>query len=406
MSASSFRFQAALALARLAAWLSRTLLHGSGNVIGGAVLERLALRDVTGKAHRHRITIVSGTNGKSTTTAMIAAALSTATPVTTNADGANTPHGLLWTVATARTDEVVLEVDEAWVPWAVGALQPHTAALLNLTRDQLHRKPEILPLAASWRRAMASVERVVAAADDPAVTWAAETGRQVEYVGAGTAWHHDAAVCPRCGDLLRHPADDWACRCGFVRPATPVAVDRSGRLLVGARAFEPHLTLPGEANLANLAIAVATTRDRVSPEVAVAQIAATVHEVAGRYRDVDLGDQHVRLLLAKNPAGWQAALGMLREGAATVLAMSADGIDGRDTSWLYDVDVERLRGRPLAVTGSRATDMVVRLHLDDIETAISVPTARDCLRALPPGDVDVVATYSSFQAVRRELHVA
>jgi UDP-N-acetylmuramyl tripeptide synthase len=114
----------------------------------------------------------------------------------------------------------------------------------------------------------------------------------------------------------------------------------------------------------------------------------------------------VRLLLAKNPAGWQAVLRMLRSDAAVALVFSAEGIDGRDTSWLYDVAFDRLRDRPVAVAGPRSTDLAVRLHLDGIEVGTTYPSAGAAVRSLPRGVVDVVATYDSFQAVRRELHVA
>lgn len=405
MSARSLRYRVVLVIARLAAWLSRKLRGGSGNVIGGAVLRRLAAEDVFAKAAAQRITIVSGTNGKSTTTAMVTAALRTAVPVTTNADGANTPHGILWTVANARTRDVVLEVDEMWVPWAVRNLGVHTAVLLNLTRDQLHRKPEIMPLAEAWRTAMADVELVVASADDPAVTWAAETAPHVEYVGTGATWLADATLCPRCGGLLRHEDGDWDSPCGFKRPPTPIHV-AGDDIVVGHETITPHLTLPGAANLGNLATAIAATRDRTDPRGAAAAVAESVRDVAGRYAEIVVDGRHVRLLLAKNPAGWQAALGMLRPDAAALLAMSADGVDGLDTSWLYDIDFEVLRGRPVAVTGSRGMDMVVRLHLDDIETGSSVESAHAGLERLPRGPVDILATYSTFQAVRKELHVA
>ena len=174
MPSLSPRYRAALVVARLAAWLSRRLLHRSGNVIGGAVLRRLALPSVLAQARGHRIIVVSGTNGKSTTTAMVTAALRTAVPVTTNADGANTPHGLLWTIANARTHDLVLEVDEMWVPWAVRNLGVHTAVLLNLTRDQLDRTHEVSRTSQVWAKALAERDvTVVANAADPHVVDAA-----------------------------------------------------------------------------------------------------------------------------------------------------------------------------------------------------------------------------------------
>ncbi|GAB7003441.1 MurT ligase domain-containing protein [Nocardioides sp. AN3] len=405
MPVPSVRYRVALRLARVASWLSRTLTRGSGHVIGGAVLLRLASRDVAAQARSHRITIVSGTNGKSTTTAMIAAALRRHGPVSTNADGANTPHGLAWLVATATSDDIVAEVDEAWVPWAVRMLRPQRAVLLNLSRDQLHRKPEILPLAEAWRRAMRQVPHVVANADDPAVVWAASEAAAADYVSAGPRWVHDSVLCPRCDDVLRDRAGDWSSSCGLRRPRPSTEV-RAGLIHVEGTPLQAYDALPGEANLANAATAVAAVRGQVPAETALAAIAAGVHDVAGRYRDVPVDGRRVRLLLAKNPAGWQAVLGMLRDGASTLLAFSADGVDGRDASWLYDVDFERLRSRRVVVTGPRATDLATRLHLDGLDPDQTVASVLDGVRALPPGDVDLVATYTCFQAARRELHLA
>jgi UDP-N-acetylmuramyl tripeptide synthase len=397
-------FRLALRLARMASWLSRRLRRGSGNVIGGAVLMRLAPAGVAARARTRRIIIVSGSNGKSTTTAMIAAALRTELPVSTNQDGANTSHGLAWLIATATSDDIVAEVDESWVPWAVRTLGPHTAVLLNLTRDQLHRKPEILPIADAWRAVMPSVSHVIANADDPAVVWAASDAPSVDYVTTGARWLRDSALCPRCHDVLRRRGADWSSACGLRRPDASVRT-RGGQILVDGIELATYDALPGDANLSNAATAVAAIRRRVPADTALAA-AATVHDVAGRYREIPVDRWRIRLLLAKNPAGWQAVLGMLREDASTLLAFSADGIDGRDTSWLYDVDFERLRGHPVALIGPRSTDLAVRLHLDEIDVPSVGRSVRTGVQALPPGEVDLVATYSAFQAVRRELHVA
>lgn len=402
-SQPSPRFRVALALGRGAAWLSRRLPGRSGNVIGGAVLLRLAPHALPSVASGHRITIVSGTNGKSTTTAMITAMLRTDGPVATNADGANTPHGLAWTVANATAYDIVLEVDESWVPWAVRTLRPEAAVLLNLTRDQLHRKPEIATVTAAWRRAIAEVPRVIANADDPGVVWVATNARRAEYVGAGTGWTMDAVLCPRCNDLLEHRGTHWWSACGFCRPH-PEVETTDDMVVVEGRQVGRYDALPGPANLANAATALATVRPRIDPSKALAAI-STSRDVAGRYAEVSVDGRRVRLLLAKNPAGWQAVLGMLRDGASALLSFSADGVDGRDASWLYDVTFDNLRGRPVAVTGSRGTDMAVRLHIDGIEAGHALPSVREALHALPPGDVDVVANYSAFQAARRELDI-
>ncbi|MCL2540895.1 MAG: MurT ligase domain-containing protein [Nocardioidaceae bacterium] len=405
MTGISIRYRAALALARALAWASRHLLHRGGNVIGGAVMLRLAGGGIAAKARRHRITIVTGTNGKSTTTAMITAALRVRGAVDTNADGSNTSHGLAWCVATAKAHEIVLEVDESWLPWAVDTFGPAAAVLLNLTRDQLHRRPEIQPMAAAWRTALQAVPCAVAVAEDPAVVWAAYGARRTEFASTGDGWTSDTVLCPQCGEVLHDRREVWACNCGLTMPAATVEI-RDQRIVVDGQDLGIYERLPGHVNVVNAAVALAATRDQVEPTRALAAIAEQVGDVAGRYRDVTVEGRRTRLLLAKNPAGWQAVLGMLREGASILLVFSAEGVDGRDTSWLYDVSFEGLRGRPTAVAGQRGTDLAVRLHLDGIDVGDLHRSVRSALMALPEGEVDVVATYASFQTVRRELHVA
>jgi UDP-N-acetylmuramyl tripeptide synthase len=391
-----------LALGRLATWLSRTVLGNSGGVIGGRVLAAVAPDAAAHLARGHRIVLVSGTNGKSTSTALLATALAAQRQPATNADGANTPAGLSWTVATAAEPDVVLEVDEAWLPWAVRTFRPAVVVLLNLTRDQLHRNPEVARLAEAWRETVSRVPLVVANADDPWVVWAAEAATRTVWVGAGQEWDEDSLVCPSCGDFLDR-ADGWSCVCGRRRP-TPSWTVRPGAIVPSGGGAISYATLPGRGNLGNAAIALATAVEMGVPPRAAGQALARITDVAGRYAVTRVGDHDVRMMLAKNPASWRAALGMLGErDAAVLLAFNADGADGRDTSWLYDVDFTALQGRTVAVCGSRATDLSVRLDLAGVRIVGQYADVTTALRALRPGPVDLLATYTAFQQARREL---
>jgi UDP-N-acetylmuramyl tripeptide synthase len=382
--------------------VSRTVLGHAGGVIGGRVLALVAPDAAARLARQHRVVLVSGTNGKSTCTALLVAALAAQRRPTTNADGANTPAGLSWTMATATEPDVVLEVDEAWLPWAVRTFRPAVVVLLNLTRDQLHRNPEVGRLAEGWRAAVATVPLVVANADDPWVAWAAEAASRTVWVAAGQEWDEDSLVCPSCGDFLDR-SEAWSCPCGRARP-TPswtlgsAAIVPPGGLPIG------YDTLPGRGNLANAAMALATAVELgVAPRAAAASL-ARVTDVAGRYATTRVGEHDVRLLLAKNPASWRASLRMIREhDAAVLLAFNADGADGRDTSWLYDVDFTALHGRTVAVCGGRATDLALRLDLAGVRIVGQYADVTGALRALRPGPVDLLATYTAFQQARREL---
>jgi UDP-N-acetylmuramyl tripeptide synthase len=151
-----------------------------------------------------------------------------------------------------------------------------------------------------------------------------------------------------------------------------------------------------------MAVAAAVSRG-ADPEKAVAALEA-IREVAGRFTRQDYRGRQVRLLLAKNPAGWLELIELVGQGdAPLVLAFNSEGVDGRDPSWLYDVSFEGLAGRPIAVVGRRATDMQVRLRMDGLDPVVVRGGLLDALTTLPPGPVDVLANYTAFQDSRREL---
>ncbi|MGN6132386.1 MAG: DUF1727 domain-containing protein, partial [Nocardioidaceae bacterium] len=161
--------------------------------------------------------------------------------------------------------------------------------------------------------------------------------------------------------------------------------------------------VPGSFNQANAAMAVAAATDAGVPLVEALAGLSRVVDVAGRYATTDVAGHRVRLLLAKNPAGWLEMLDVVRDTPrALVLAFNSEGVDGRDPSWLYDVPFDRLGAQHVLVTGRRATDLQVRLELDGVAVTV-VDDMRDALAALPPGPVDVVANYTAFQNARRQL---
>jgi UDP-N-acetylmuramyl tripeptide synthase len=388
------RLRSALIAARLATWISRRLFGHGGGVVGGRVLLRLAPDAPEQLAAGRHLVLVSGTNGKSTVTAMVAAALATTAVTGSNTDGANTRAGLLAALAGSRARSVVLETDEGWLPWAVRRLRPQTVLLLNLSRDQLHRHPEVRSLAASWRDCLALVPTVVANCDDPAITWAAGLAPHPVWVAGGQPWHDDSLVCPACGLLLRWQGVHWSCSCGLARP-NPSAPSGLHNVV---------LHLPGEVNRANAEVAItAAHRLGVPPRRALTAITGLA-EVSGRYAEVSIAGRRVRLLLAKNPASWQQALRMVcADAQPVVLAFNAEGVDGRDPSWLYDVDFTPLRGRPLAVTGRRATDLSVRLRIDEVRSMGQFDDVAAAVRRMPHGVVDLVANYTAFWEAHRRV---
>jgi UDP-N-acetylmuramyl tripeptide synthase len=372
-------------------------------VIGGRVMLAVAPDSARVLVEGRDVVLVTGTNGKTTTTAYVTAALRTRAIVDTNHTGANTPAGLVSTLASGSASRVVLECDEAWLPWALSQTAPRTIVFLNVSRDQLHRHHEVAALASLWRPALAGVDHVVANVDDPAVVFAALAARRQTWVAAGTGWTQDALVCPRCGDECRWSDEAWACRCGLHRPSPHWWLE-GGCAVSATTRLHLDLALPGRANRVNAAMALATTAALgTSPHEAVAAM-RDIGSVAGRYHVFEHKGRRARLFLAKNPAGWAEALDMIDESTAPlVLAFNAEGVDGRDPSWLYDVPFSHAARREIVVIGHRAVDMLVRLEMEGLTGLRRAPDLTTALELFPRGEVNVVANYTAFERARHEL---
>ncbi|HEY0698194.1 MAG TPA: MurT ligase domain-containing protein, partial [Micromonospora sp.] len=360
------------------------------------------------------IALVSGTNGKTTTTRLTTAAVGVLGPVATNSFGANMPTGHTSALAKAGpTPYAVLEVDEHYLPQVLDATTPRVVALLNLSRDQLDRAKEVAMMAQMWRTALVRhpTVRVVANADDPMVVWAAtppsaQPGRAdappVTWFSAGQRWHDDSWVCPECGSHIERSGEQWWCvGCPLRRPQPQWVVEDDGVLDPTGAWHKVTLQLPGRVNLGNAATALAVAAQfGVRPLDAVSRL-ATVSSVAGRYAQVNRNGRNIRLLLAKNPASWLEAFDMA-EVAPTLLSINARDPDGLDTSWLFDVDFAPLRGRQVLITGDRAYDLAVRLDVNEVPFR-HVRTFTEAVEAVPPGRLEVIANYTAFQDIRAEL---
>lgn len=351
------------------------------------------------------VVLVSGTNGKTTTSHLLAAMIGTVWPVAHNAGGANMPDGAVAALAAApEATHAVIEVDELYVARVAEAVDPAVIVLLNLSRDQLDRGSEVRGVAAALCSALIRNPRalVVANADDPMVVWAASGAAHVVWVAAGSSWRGDSLGCPRCGEAL-HVADGWwSCGCGLARPTPQWRVEHDTCTVVpehGAPISVP-LRLPGRFNLGNAALALAAASAIGVDAAEAAAGLACVGGVRGRYETVDHGHHTLRLLLAKNPAGWAETVELRDPAAAALLVVNALEADGRDTSWLWDVPFERLADGQTRVVaaGQKAADLGLRLSYAGVEHhTVTDPLAG--LDLLPPGKVDVIANYTAFRAL-------
>jgi UDP-N-acetylmuramyl tripeptide synthase len=389
------RAKIAVTAGKAVAAASRAAGRGSGSVIGGRVALKLDPDLLHRLAQHLDVTLVSATNGKTTTTRLIAEALKAAGPVVSNALGANMPAGITSALAGGADSRYgVIEVDEKYLVGVAQATDPKCIALLNLSRDQLDRAAETRMLAENWREGLAGSKAVVVASSSPNVIW----------VAAGQMWKDDAWSCPSCGGVMQRPGDDWFCgECGFRRPTPSWALSGDHVLDPHGSAWPIHLQLPGRANKANAASSAAVAAVfGVPPQVALERM-YQVQAVAGRYDVVQFQGRDLRLLLAKNPAGWLETFSLIDPPPAPViLSVNARGADGTDTSWLWDVDYTRLTGHPICVIGDRKLDLAVRLEVanqqfqvcDDLDQAVQL---------CPPGRIEVIANYTAFQDLRRRV---
>ena len=385
--------------------VSRLSGRGDGSVIGGVLGLRMEPDLVRLLAAGRQIVLVTGTNGKTTTTRLITAALGAlGQEVASNAFGANMAAGLASALGQAPDAPFgVLEVDERYLPAMIETTRPTVVTLLNLSRDQMDRAAEIWLVARRWRETLAGApdSLVVANADDPLIVWAAGAAGRVTWVAAGQKWHEDSWCCPQCGSHLRRDDLGWRCgECDFARPAPSWVLDEGSVIDPRGRVRELALALPGRANRSNAVVALAVAEVFGVDEVHALRGMRDVTSVAGRYTTVERRGVSIRLLLAKNPAGWLEALDVLRPPPEPVmLAVNAQTPDGKDTSWLWDVDYRRLQGRRIFVGGERRTDLAVRLEADGVEFEL-VSGIDDAVNRVGRGALEVLANYTAFQQIR------
>jgi UDP-N-acetylmuramyl tripeptide synthase len=447
------RLSTAIALGKTAATLSRVLGRGGGTTMPGRVA-RAVEPDVVGLLARRLnggTVLVAGTNGKTTTAHLLAHIMrADGRRVVHNHAGANLAAGIASALvehADLRGDPAgdlgIFEVDEATVPRVVPALRPRVAVFTNLFRDQLDRYGEIDYISGLWRAAGARLPSAfvrVANADDPLVYDAVREmpGRLVTYGldderHALPALEHtaEARYCYRCGTpyvyavtYFGHMGRYRCPRCGVARPTpdvvgkdialagpdgTSFAVDAgpAGRAAV-------HTRLPGLYNIYNVLAAIAASLQLGTPLSRAANAVGTFAPAFGRAERMMLDGRDVQMLLVKNPAGFNEVLRtVLAAGPLRVLLIAINDLiaDGRDVSWLWDVDFEMLAGRVerVVVSGLRAEDMAVRLEYAGVPaTAIEVERSYDAAlrRALDHDGSDrlfILPTYTAMLAIRAVL---
>jgi UDP-N-acetylmuramyl tripeptide synthase len=429
--------------ARAAARLSRLARTGGGTTLPGKLLakldpgsiDRLAARLPLGSA------LISATNGKTTTASMAAEILAPGARLAHNSSGANLVSGVASALLAAEDADLGLfEVDEAALPEVAKRLRPRAVCLANLFRDQLDRYGELELIAERWREAVRGLPTEAALAvngDDPQVGDLARErpGSLVfglddpRHAHPGLQHAADSKWCLRCGTAYEYAAayvghlGDYRCpACGHGRPALDVAARNVELGGLETAAFdlataqgERRVTLrvPGLYNVYN-ALAAASLAHLLG--TGLDDIAAGLQRFSaafGRFERIALGDKRLLVLLIKNPAGANEAVRTLLAGGPPTLALIAlnDGIaDGRDVSWIWDVDFEPLLERleRVIATGDRAAELALRCKYagfpaDAIDVVPDLGAALDRGLAETPegGELVALPTYTAMLALRK-----
>lgn len=389
--------------------LSRFLKQGSGVMVGGRTLLKLAPNAVLELSKNRQVVLISGTNGKSTTTALITQALNTKSSVVSNSTGANLFAGLASALSQDLSAPVaVLEVDEMVLPWAIAQTKPQLIVLLNLGRDQLDRLSEVRVVAQKWRGVLKTLPAscaVLADADDPFVAWASLASVNVIWFTSGAQGHMDASTCPECGEILQWQNDgaNYSCWCGFKKP-NPEWILR-GNTLLGPQNQEIEIisAIPGKAGLSNAARAVVVSQYfGVDAEDAL-RVISKIASVEGRFGTLIVKQTRFRLMLSKNPASWRETLATSAQGPKDVLlVVNANVQDGKDTSWLWDVDFAPLKDRTVIVSGDRRLDISARLTVAGIEHGI-VSDEKSAAVIFGNVEADLIASYTAFHRLAKSV---
>jgi UDP-N-acetylmuramyl tripeptide synthase len=439
-----FPLRLEILLARATGELSRLARTGGGTTVPGKLLWKLDPKAVDALARRlpQGSALVSATNGKTTTAAMVAGILKGKFRLAHNSSGANLVSGVASTLLAARDAELGLfEVDEAALPEVARRLRPRAVCLGNLFRDQLDRYGELELVAERWRAAVNELpvdSSIVVNGDDPQV---GDLGRERDAAKrtvfgvddprqAHPALQHaaDSKWCIRCGTPYEYAAayighlGDYRCpACGHARPPLDVVargielggIDRvSFDLITPEGSRRVQLGVPGLYNVYN-ALGAASLARALGASLDEVHVGLEAFRAAfGRFERIELDGKSLLVLLIKNPAGANEVIRTLLAGEPPrllLIALNDATADGKDVSWIWDVDFEPLLPalERLVAAGDRAAELALRFKyggFDEgaIEVLPELEAALDhALELTPPGgELVALPTYTAMLALR------
>ena len=396
------------------------LIGRHGNALPGLVVEKLfpGYLPRAMAALPEGVVVVTGTNGKTTTTKMVATLLGERLRVLTNDTGSNFVRGAITaTVEHARWtgrlpfDVAVFELDEAWAVRFVAHVPPRHCLLLNVMRDQLDRFGEIDTTAGLLGKvAAATTSNAVLNRDDPRIARLADgTRASVSYYGVSPALRE---LFPTDEELYGGPVHISDLPAAVELGALPSAEHPAATMRIAGADYDVVLRAEGPHNAQNACGAAAVALALGFDTDTVLAGLAKVSPAFGRGQAFTVDGRRVVLQLVKNPAGFRQVLHTVdnERPDAVVVAITDDYADGRDVSWLWDVRFEALGALPARriTSGARAADMALRLRYDDVTVDDIEPDLEKAVRAAvagvpPDGRVTVFSTYTAMWALHAIL---
>lgn len=438
-----------IAIAKIVFWMNRQTGSG-GSALPGLVAERLQpdiLKSLAKSNFAKGVVIITGTNGKTTTSRMVAEILDAAgVSYIHNKAGSNLSRGIISTfIAEAslsgciKADLALLEVDEASVPVVAAALKPTVLVVTNLFRDQLDRYGEVDSTAQLLRKALKNFKGTLCLnADDPLVASLGAThNKQTKYFGVsdydGQSLEHDTAI-----DVIKSPLSDTMLRYkkryfghvgiyesvdgSYKRPHPDVEIiemikendaGSQATAKIGGKKLELSLALPGLYNIYN-GLAALSVADCLKLDLeAATKTLANVTAAFGRMEKIEYQSRQLFLLLIKNPTGFNQVIATFLKPAKQqplLIIINDNFADGRDVSWLWDAALEDIAGYegPIYVSGIRAYDMVLRLNYAGLTNIKVEPDIEGALEAVTNktekgSKAYILPTYTAMLAVRKLL---
>lgn len=419
----------AIILGKLVSFISTTFGLGAGATWPGEIALRINPRILqTLAAKAQHIILVAGTNGKTTTVKMIETILVAAKyRVRRNASGANLDNGLVSAFiedarlsGALRSSHFIFEVDEATLPNILKEMTPSVLVLTNLFRDQLDRYGEVDTIAEKWLvglRELPKTTTVIINADDPHLAFiGSKLGVTVKYFGLDDSAYFrkhmqhatDTIYCPNCGSRLTFGGvyfshlGKWACgKCGFTHPEVDIA------------AKDVQSPVEGVYNYYNALAAALACRNLGLSDKSIQEGLLQFRPAFGRMETVNAGGKTVKILLSKNPTGFNESLRTVLESSqhGPLLLLLNDRIpDGRDVSWVWDVDFEDLKGykHPIVVSGDRCYDLGLRLKYAEVKTGkiyeqLDAAIHHGLALTKSNGTLWILPTYSAMLEARKIL---